>query len=155
MALIHEILYDSGDLSSIDLGTYIKKLGANLMRIYGGGAAGVALTVDADDTTIDIDAMVPCGLAVSELISNCLKHAFPNDGEGSIGIRVASKDPSEVEIVVCDDGVGVPPDFDIRATNLVGMGLVLSLVEKQLGGTLDMDLSQGTCFRISFPPKRP
>jgi len=153
MALIHEILYDSDDLSSIDLSTYVSRLVASLTRMYGADVDRVRVNVESDDITLRIDDMVPCGLAISELISNSLKYAFPDDREGEINVRVTSTPEGGVKLVVCDDGVGLPADLDIRTTATMGMGLVVGLVEKQLGGRLELDRARGTCFTITVPPK--
>ncbi len=148
MALIHEILYDSGDLSSIDLETYLTRLTANLSRMYRPHAGLVTLEVDSEDLMLKIDAMVPCGLAISEIVSNSLKYAFPGDRSGRIEIRASSTAHGEVEIVVRDDGVGIPADVDIRSTGTMGMSLVLGLIEKQLGGKIELDREGGTTFTI-------
>ena len=153
MALIHEILYDSDDLSSIDLSTYMSRLAASLTRMYGADAAQVRLNVESEDITLRIDDMVPCGLAISELISNSLKYAFPDGREGEIDLRVTSTPEGGVKLVVRDDGVGLPAELDIRTTSSMGMGLVVGLVEKQLGGRLEVDRTQGTCFTITIPPE--
>jgi len=153
MALIHEILYDSNDLSSIDLSTYMSRLVASLTRMYGADAGQVRVNVETDDITLRIDDMVPCGLAISELISNSLKYAFPDGREGEIDLRVTSTPEGGVKLVVRDDGVGLPAELDIRTTNTMGMGLVVGLVEKQLSGRLELDRTHGTCFTITIPPK--
>jgi two-component sensor histidine kinase len=153
MALIHEILYDSDDLSSIDLRKYVSRLATSLTRMYGADAGQVRLNVESDDITLRIDDMVPCGLAISELISNSLKYAFPDGREGEINLRVTSTPDGGVKLVVRDDGIGLPAELDIRTTHTMGMGLVVGLVEKQLGGRLELDRTHGTCFTITIPPK--
>jgi PAS domain S-box-containing protein len=151
MALIHEILYDSGDLSSIDLGTYMTRLTANLARMYRSEAGLVKIEVNSEDVMLGIDVMVPCGLAISEIVSNSLKYAFPEGRSGRIEIRASSTADGGVEIVVRDDGVGISPDVDIRSTGTMGMSLVLGLIEKQLGGSIELDRDAGTTFTILIP----
>jgi two-component sensor histidine kinase len=151
MALIHEILYDSGDLSSIDLGTYMTRLTANLARMYRSAAGLVKIEVNSEDVMLGIDVMVPCGLAISEIVSNSLKYAFPEGRSGRIEIRASSTADGGVEIVVQDDGVGISPDVDIRSTGTMGMSLVLGLIEKQLGGSIELDRDAGTTFTILIP----
>jgi len=151
MALIHEILYDSGDLSSIDLKKYIARLSTGLTRMFGADARRVRLDVKADDIALGIDEMVPCGLAISELISNSLKHAFPDDREGRIEIHATKASGGGIRLVVADDGVGMPEGLDIRNTKTMGMGLVVSLVERQLRGRLDLAHDRGTRFTIVIP----
>ena len=150
MALIHEILYDSGDLSKIDLRGYVERLSNGLTRMYGSDPGLVQLRVDAEDITFGIDEMVPCGLAHSELISTSLKYAFPCGRKGKIDI-IATSGGDGINLVVRDDGVGIPEELDLRQTNTMGMGLVTNLVERQLGGRLELDRCEGTCFRIFIP----
>ena len=151
MALIHEILYDSGDLSSIDVKKYVSRLVASLKRMFGTDAGRTRLTVESQDVTLGIDAMVACGLALSELITNSLKYAFPDGRDGEISIQMFSVPEGGIKLVVRDNGIGLPADLDIRATNTMGMGLVVSLIEKQLRGQLEIESCQGTCFTIVIP----
>ena len=150
MAMIHEILYESGDLSGIDLDGYVTKLANSLIRIYGADANNIRLDVDAEEITLGIDETVPCGLVLNELLSNSLKYAFPDGRPGVIKIRAHSTEDGEVVLRVSDDGVGMPADLDIRATESMGMSLVVGLVENQLGGRLELDRDKGTCFTIIF-----
>jgi len=150
MAMIHEILYESGDLSRIGLDGYVTKLANSLILIYGAAADNIRLDVDAEEVTLGIDETVPCGLVLNELLSNSLKYAFPNDRPGVIKIRAHSTEDGEVVLRVSDDGVGLPADLDIRATESMGMSLVVGLVENQLGGRLELDRDKGTCFTIIF-----
>lgn len=151
MALIHEILYDSGDLSRIDVKSYVTRLSNSLTRMFRADGRKVSLTVESDDVTLGIDEMVPCGLALSELISNCLKYAFPDDRDGRIEVRATAAPEGGIRLIVSDDGVGMPEGLDIRNTNTMGMGLVVSLVERQLRGRLELACDQGTQFSIFIP----
>ena len=153
MALIHEILYDSGDLSNIDVKKYVSRLVTSLTRMFGTDAGRTRVTVESQDVTLGIDAMVACGLALSELITNSLKYAFPDGRDGEISIEVFSVPEGGVKLVVRDNGIGLPADLDIRATKTMGMGLVVSLIEKQLRGQLEIESSHGTCFTIVIPSK--
>jgi PAS domain S-box-containing protein len=151
MALIHEILYDSGDLSSIDLKNYVSRLTTSLTRMFGADAGRVLLNVESEKIALGIDDMVPFGLAISELISNCLKYAFPDGREGRIDICGTRAPDGEISLMVSDNGVGLPEGLDIRNTKTMGMGLVVNLVEKQLRGRLELDRDQGTRFTIVLP----
>jgi two-component sensor histidine kinase len=153
MALIHEILYDSGDLSSIHVKNYVSRLATSLTRMFGMDAGRTRLTVESEDAILGIDAMVACGLALSELITNSLKYAFPDGRDGEISIQVFSVPEGGIKLVVRDNGIGLPADLDIHATKTMGMGLVVSLIEKQLRGQLEVESSQGTCFTIVIPSK--
>jgi PAS domain S-box-containing protein len=151
MALIHEVLYRSDDLSRIDLEDYVSKLADNLVRMYGADPGRIRLEVAAQQVTLGIDDTVPCGLVISELLSNSLKYAFPDDRSGEISIHAMATDDDRIVLTVRDNGVGIPDDVDIRDTETMGMGLVTGLVENQLGGQLELDRVGGAGFTIVFP----
>ena len=155
MALIHEILYQSGHLGRIDLGEYVTKLATSLVRMYGTGPDRINIRIGAKDVTLGIDDTVPCGLVINELLSNSLKYAFRDGRTGEIGIEARLVTSDRIMLVVYDDGVGLPPDLDIRNTETMGMQLVLGLVESQLGGRVDLDRELGTRFTITFTPSKP
>ena len=149
MALSHEQLYQSEGLARVDFGRYIRDLAGTLFRSYGADPAAVRLTVDVADVSLALDTAIPCGLMVNELVSNCLKHAFPDGGAGEILIRLVSDDDARHTLAVRDNGVGFPEDTDHRTSPTLGLQLVSSLAD-QLGGTIELDRSEGTEFRISF-----
>jgi len=151
MALVHEILYDSVDLSRIDLKEYISRLATGLKRMYGAEAGPVQLNVESEGISLGIDAMLPCGLAISELISNSMKYAFPDGRGGKIHLGATLTTEGAINLVMRDNGVGIPTDLDIRNANSMGLGLIHDLIEKQLGGQLDLDRTRGTCFTIVIP----
>jgi PAS domain S-box-containing protein len=150
MALIHETLYESEDLSRIALGPYISRVGDGLIGMYGAPKGRVELAVAAGEIALNIDDTVPCGLIINELLSNSLKYAFPDGRTGQVQIEATSSADGEITLEVRDDGVGIPEEIDIRRTTTMGMRLVTGLVENQLGGTIDVDRSSGTAFRIRF-----
>ncbi|MFP4642110.1 MAG: PAS domain S-box protein [Dehalococcoidia bacterium] len=149
MSLIHEKLYHSENLAAIDFREFIRSVSHSLVRSY--GTANVTLKPDIEDIQLPVDTAIPCGMIVNELISNALKHAFPEGQAGQVEIELHRTGDSDVELVVRDNGVGMPEDMDIRKTQTLGMDLVVMLSEKQLGGKLDLDRTQGTEFRIRFP----
>jgi len=153
MAMIHEILYESSDLSAIDLAAYVTKLARSLIRFYGAKGEHIRLEVNAEPVFLGIDETVPCGLVINELLSNSLKYAFPDGRAGTIEISARATEGGEIVLVACDDGVGLPPDLDIRNTETMGMSIVVGLVENQLGGKVELDRSEGTCFTVTFRPK--
>jgi two-component sensor histidine kinase len=148
MALIHERLYRSRDLSRIDLGEYVQSLSSFLIRSYRAYTRAVQLRVDADDVALSIDAAVPCGLIINELMSNALKHAFPDGREGEIRVAIKA-DNGLVQLSVGDNGVGFPDDVDFRETESLGLQLVNTLVD-QLDGTVALRVNGGTTFEIAF-----
>ncbi len=149
MALVHEKLYQSKGLANIDFNEYIKHLVNILSRSYGINTGAIDLKIDVEDVMIGVDTAIPCGLIVNELVSNCLKHAFPEVKKGKIKIILHSTDESEIELTVSDNGVGIPKDLDFRNIDSLGLKLV-NILTRQIGGKLDLDRSEGTRFHIRF-----
>ena len=158
MSLVHEKLYQSVNLADINFGDYIKSLANSLFRSYG-TKGKIALKVECEDVRIPIDSAIPCGLILNELISNSLKHAFPEDpplplqrrgGEINIFLRSTG---DEIELVVSDNGVGIPEGLDFRNTESLGLHLVTILAEGQLHGKIELERTAGTSFRIRFDKK--
>ncbi|MBI5409628.1 MAG: HAMP domain-containing protein [Nitrospirae bacterium] len=157
MALVHEKLYRSPDLASIDFNDYIKSLSSTLLSFYDRHGS-ISLKTDAADVNLAVDTAIPCGLIITELVSNCLKHAFPDGRSGEVLVsfkKTAENDRgNEYELIIRDNGVGIPEDLDIRKTNSLGLQLVTSLVEHQLQGRLELARSAGTGFCIRFKELR-
>jgi PAS domain S-box-containing protein len=149
MALIHEKLYQSGSLARIDLAEYIRSLAAYLFRSYDAYSRGIQCEIKAQSAFLDIDIAVPCGLILNELISNALKHAFADDQEGRILIDFLAADDARFELVIRDDGVGMPQDLDFQNVETLGLQLVFMLVQ-QLQGTIEVDGNGGTTVKIAF-----
>ncbi len=149
MALIHERLYQSGDLARIDFAQYIRSLAADLFRSYEVSSGAITLKINAGDVLLGIDRAIPCGLIVNELVSNSLKHAFPAGKKGEIQINLRSDNDNGFTLTLSDNGVGFPKDLDFRNAETLGLQLVITLV-KQLKGTIELDRSSGTEFKITF-----
>jgi two-component sensor histidine kinase len=150
MALVHEKLYRSDDLARIDLAEYIRNLATFLFGSYRAASGRITLEVEADDVLLGIDAAVPCGLMLNELISNALKHAFPNGRSGLIQVQLRAADTQTLTLIIRDNGIGFPQEFDFNNTTSLGMQLVDTLVQ-QLDGTLEMQSLNGSEFKITFP----
>ncbi|MCC7205672.1 MAG: HAMP domain-containing protein [Anaerolineae bacterium] len=151
MALVHEKLYNSRDLSRIEFADYIRDLTDRLMNTYEMTASAIQLEVVASPTFLDIDTAMSCGLIVSELVTNALKHAFQGRTQGKLTIRLARGSDGMHEVVVCDDGIGLPEQVDIAGAETLGLQLVTSLV-RQIGGTLTLRRDKGAAFHITFRP---
>ena len=149
MALIHEELYQARDLARVDFGAYIENLVKNLFGSYSADKSRVTLDLDIDHTEMVVDTAIPCGLILNELISNCLKHAFPDGKSGRVRVVFHELDDKEYELVVSDDGVGLPLEMDITRTDSLGMQLVFLIVE-QLKGKIEVSREGGTGFHILF-----
>jgi PAS domain S-box-containing protein len=149
MALVHEKLYQSRDLAKIDFADYLRSLSDHLFQFFRIDAGRIRLETDLEHIHLDINSAVPCGLLVSELITNALKHAFPGDRKGVVGIRLHRREDGFVEIRVADDGVGFLEAVDFCKTESLGLQIV-TLLANQLEGTIELDRENGTAFTISF-----
>jgi two-component sensor histidine kinase len=149
MALIHERLYRSEDLAQVDFAVYIRDLATFLVRSYRAQLGPISLNTEAEGVFLGIDTAIPCGLITNELISNALKHAFPNGKEGEIWVKIGTHGDRQFTLIVGDNGVGFPPDVDFRDTESLGMQLVNTLVD-QLEGTVELRRDGGTEFTIRF-----
>ncbi|MCK9579297.1 MAG: PAS domain S-box protein [Methanoregula sp.] len=148
MSLVHEKLYRSVSLSRIDFADYIRFLATQLFSFYGTDTRRVRLDLVMGKIMVDINTAVPLGLLVNELISNALKHAFPNSREGIISIS-GSEENNLISLVIRDNGVGMPKDLDWKNTSSLGMRLVTSLVD-QVDGTITLDRENGTAYTITL-----
>jgi len=149
MALIHEKLYQSQNLSQVDFSDYIRDLCENLMVSYGIDEERIRLEIQTERTEMAVDSAIPCGFLINELITNALKHAFPEDRAGTISLSFKRTRNRDYQLTVSDDGVGIPKDLDIFNTDSLGMQLVTVLV-KQLGGTIKLRKEEGTGITIRF-----
>ncbi|TFG64569.1 MAG: PAS domain S-box protein [Spirochaetales bacterium] len=150
MALVHQMLYQTQDLSSLNLSEYIRDLATMLFQSFA-QSDKISLSLDlAVEENVLIDTAIPCGLILNELLSNSLKHAFPEGRQGSIRIRIARLDPQTLEMVFSDNGIGVPPLFDYRAQNSLGIQTILSLTEQQLQGEAGFESCCGITWRLRF-----
>ncbi len=154
MALVHEKLYRSGNLSRIDFAEYLRSLSAALFHSCRTDADRIRLDFRATDVSLDVNTAIPCGLVANELIINALKHAFPAGRSGSLRIGLDALGDGRYRMVVADDGVGFPKDLDFRMTETLGLQLVTLLVD-QLNGTVELDRSGGTAFTIAFSDQKP
>ncbi|MGQ9872713.1 histidine kinase dimerization/phosphoacceptor domain -containing protein [Leptodesmis sp.] len=150
MALIHEKLYQSSDLSRINLSEYLTELTGNLMRSYTSRAVPIRLRITSGDAWLNIDTAIPCGLIINELVSNSLKHAFPQPQEtNEIEIEIQKTAAEQLTLTVRDNGIGLPETLDFRNTESLGLELVCIFTE-QLGGRIELDRSNGTAFTLTF-----
>lgn len=149
MTLVHETLYETGDLGRVDLAPYVPMLSAQLMRAYGVDAGRIAVRLHVDEGTLPLEMAVPCGLILSELLSNCFKHAFPDEHIGDITVTL-THEANCVTLSVRDSGCGVPESLDVRNTESLGFQLVGALTD-QLQGTLTLERHGGTAVTLTFP----
>lgn len=150
MALVHEYLYKAEDLSAVDFKEYVQALTNELCQSYLIGSTNVTLEIEMEKISLFIDIAVPCGLIINELVSNALKHAFKNDRPGKIWISMHLCDNREANMIVSDNGIGMPPGMDFNTIESLGLYLVRMLVVKQLHGTVTLKSGPGTEFHIRF-----
>jgi two-component sensor histidine kinase len=148
MALVHERLYRSENMIEVDFGEYVRTVVVQLARSYGKGH--ITCSVEADDVRLAVDAAIPCGLMVNELVSNALKYAFPDRDAGEIHVSLRNLPDAHMELVVKDNGIGFPEEVNFRSHTTMGMMLVTSLTD-QLGGMVDLERDNGTRFTVKFP----
>jgi len=150
MAIIHQTLYQSRDFAHVDFQAFLQSFVPTLIQSYSIHPDAVLLTLNVAEFQLPIDAAIPCGLIVNELVSNALKHAFPNGRSGTINIEFAQESGKRATLCVTDDGVGLPEDFDAEGSETLGIQLV-SMLAGQLGGTFAVTHMPQTSFRLSFP----
>ncbi|MCP4404070.1 MAG: response regulator [bacterium] len=148
MALVHETLYQSGDLSRLNFAVYLRTLIAHIFSSYRGRPGRITSKVTVGNVSLSIEAAAPCGLIVNELVSNALKYAFP-ERTGEIRVEMDVNDHDQYVLVVSDNGVGFPEDVDFRDSGSLGLKLVHLLID-QLNGTIDLQNDDGTTFTLVF-----
>jgi PAS domain S-box-containing protein len=148
MALIHERLYQSIDLKRMDFGDYIRSLSTELLHTYEVDPGLIKLKINVEDIFLDINTAIPLGLIVNELVTNSLKHAFPEGNSGEINVDFHPID-DYYEFTVKDNGVGFPEDIDYQNTESLGLQIVTSLTD-QIDGEITLDRNNGTKFKITF-----
>ena len=150
MSLVHEKLYVSEDLSHISLHSYLHSLVSQLFSSHGDIAGKVTLHLEFDPIMSDISTAISLGLIVNELVSNSLKHAFPDGASGGLTVAGRVKDGGIV-MTVSDDGIGLPAGFDWRNTPTLGLHLVSAMV-RQLNGRIErVNVGKGTMFSVVIP----
>ena len=149
MALVHEQLYATEDLREVDLSEHAALLASNLFRSYG-EPERIELKLHVDRFPLGVDRAIPASLILNELISNALKHGFPDGWPGSITIRGRRRNGT-VELIVTDNGVGLPEEVGLTKPKSLGLEIV-NILTRQLRGTFELDRGDTTTtFRISFP----
>ncbi|MGA9118302.1 MAG: histidine kinase dimerization/phosphoacceptor domain -containing protein [Bacteroidota bacterium] len=147
MALVHEKLYRSANMSDIDFGEYLKSVIGELARSY--LRDNVSYAVEVDAIHLGIDIAIPCGLIVNELVSNAFKHAFPEGRKGTVKVTLRRKQGGGIQLRIKDDGVGIPADKDPREMTSMGMGIVFALTD-QISANVAVERDDGTTFIVDF-----
>ncbi len=150
IALVHERLYQSRDLSNIGIDDYLKSLVENVMYAQNARERGITAHTDVAGISLPIQLAIPCGLIVNELITNAVKHAFPTGTGGTINVSMKSVG-GRIELAIADDGVGLPPGLDPAKADTLGLDLVYAFAE-QLDAELDIRSGKGASFTLRFAP---
>ena len=150
MSLIHEQLYRSKNLTKIDFGKYIKDLSTNLLYLYNGNPDDISIKVNVKNVFMGIGKAIPCGLIINELISNSLKHAFPDGKKGEILINLSLEIDNNYTLIVKDNGIGLPENYNLQNVDTLGLQLA-DMLTQQLKGHVEIDRNHGTTFKITFP----
>lgn len=150
IALVHQKLYQSQNLSFVDLKDYISDLAKLLINSHLNDSEKISLVLDLESINIELDTAVPCGLIINELISNSLKYAFPGDRKGTIKVTLKKLPEEMIELVVCDDGIGIPDGENYLNKNTLGMQLLTGIVEDQLMGTINISTNNGLYCNVHF-----
>ncbi len=152
MALVHQKLYESQNLSRLDLGSYIREIVGYVLETFRAGRPDIRARYSCTRVEASIDTAMPLGLVLSELVSNAMKYAFPDGRPGTIRIGLRRFPDGIAEILVADDGIGLPSGLDPLSSSSPGLGIARSLVEIQLDGTMQLVRERpGTAWRIRFP----
>ena len=149
MSFVHESLYQSKTLSEVNFSEYIQNIARNLFHSYGRREGGLTLDFDLEEVHLNLDTSIPCGLIINEVVSNSLKYAFLGREKGVIRIEFSKLSDGKLKLIVSDDGIGLPDNFDIENAESLGLQLVTTLVT-QVSGELKIDSSNGTRFTIVF-----
>ena len=152
MALVHDKLYQSENLANVNFPEYISSLASTLFQTYR-TTGNIALKMDVEEISLSIDSAIPCGLILNELISNSLKHAFPDNRDGEIRIDFHSDNDGNITLIVGNNGVEFPEDLDWKNTESLGLQLV-NILTQQLDGTIELDRTGGTAFKIRWYEER-
>jgi len=153
MALVHEKLYQSSNLSRIDFSDYIENLAELLFRSFGVNPQQISLEIKKQPLFLSVETAVPCGLLINELLSNSIKHAFPKGRKGKIVITIESHEGAEKKIEVRDNGIGLSDNFSFETTETLGLQLVRTLVT-QINGRIEVRNENGASFVFLFSEAR-
>jgi two-component sensor histidine kinase len=149
MALLHEILYQSEDLAMVDFPKYVLRTVDYLFRSFGVKDRQIRLRTELDQLELELDDALPFGLLISEVVSNSLKHAFPQGRGGEVSVFLRQHSDKTISLILSDDGIGMPRELDWATTRSLGLRLVRALAQ-QLRGTLEIRSQGGTEVRLTF-----
>jgi two-component sensor histidine kinase len=150
MALIHQILYESSDFSRVDFSSVTQSLVDSLSTSYAIDTSRIRINIDVDQVFLSIDTSIPLGLILNELCSNAMKYAFPENGSGNINITLKHLNSEILQVLITDNGIGIPEELDIE--NIASLGLQLvHLLSEQISAELIIHRRNPTSFHLNVP----
>jgi two-component system, sensor histidine kinase PdtaS len=149
MALIHQLLYQNQDLSTINFAEYLPQLVNAISSIYKKEGTTVNVQIEAENISFDIDMAIPLGLIITELTANAFKYAFNDKGTGKLFIKITKSLNDEYLLTLADDGPGLPQGMKVDELNSMGLKLV-NILTSQLDGTFEYKYNQGAIFNVKF-----
>ena len=153
MADIHEMVYQSNDMNSVDMVAFTRNAAARLYRTYRDRFSEAVFRIDGTGFSLGLEQAIPCGLLINEILSNSFRHAFPKDSieSGSILVRFGIAEDGRVELLLSDDGVGMPEGLALRAGARLGITLI-EVLSEQIGAKLEIGRASGTSYTVRFTP---
>jgi two-component sensor histidine kinase/ABC-type amino acid transport substrate-binding protein len=151
IALVHQMLYASRDLSRISVKEYIGEMAPLILKSNEVTEGRISLELSVEDREILLDTAIPIGLILNELITNSIKHAFPGNAGGRILIELQKEGEERIILRYRDDGIGVPAGFDFRERKTLGVQLLFRIVETQLKGEIEIETGEGIAYSIRIP----
>jgi len=150
IALIHEKLYQPQDHARVPFSEYARGLAEDVFHATRVSPENVSLELAVEDVALAVDKAIPCGLILNELITNALKHAFPDGRSGTVRVELVPFGADGLRLVVRDDGVGLPGGLDVHRPSSLGLQLV-QMLAKQLHAALEVEAAEGTHVRLTVP----
>lgn len=152
MALVHEKLYQSADLASVEFAEYTRGLLAYLWRSQGNDLSHIQLLTDVEPVSLSVNSAVPCGLILNELVSNALKHAFRGRAEGLVSVSLSNGEDGRISLCVRDNGVGFPPELNWQETDSLGLHIV-RILASQIHATVEVHSNTGAAVTVTLPDR--
>ncbi|MEO5356588.1 MAG: response regulator [Nitrospirae bacterium YQR-1] len=150
MSMIHTKLYQSSDLSTFDFAEYAAELCSELVNSYEIHSNPPLIKLDVNIKKVDLSIAIPCGLIINEIVSNSMKYAFSGGKQGTIFVGFNEDDRGNYILIVGDNGIGIPKDFDLSKAKSLGMQLVHDLMKRKLRGTIEIETENGTTYKMVF-----
>jgi PAS domain S-box-containing protein len=149
VVLLNETLYKTASYTRVNVADYLREIATHVFRAQQPDVAAVALVLELEPVEVETAQAIPCGLIVNELITNALKHAFPDGRRGEVRVGLRQEPGGSIRVSVSDTGVGLPDDIASRQRDSLGLQLVSDLAHQLLG---TLDIGPGAAFAVTFPP---